>query len=448
MNFTERTVVGMRKLWKAALLLLALLTLGGCMARNADELFAIPRTSEAYEKLQEEVRSVIGNGEGLSPISGSNTQTIQLLDLDQDGTQEAVAFYRDRTQERPLKIAVFKQNQEGDYSLYTQMEGAGSEIESIEYGDLLGGPGLEILVSWQVSSTVHTLVAYSLFDGQAAEVMRSGYTRYLAMDIDGNEKKDVLLIQMDAEDPGQNRVELYIGAEGAMELQSAAPLSGGIGAIQTLEAGRLKDKSPALFATFALGEAYHLTDIFAWTGEALKNLTLTEGSHRSEATLRQNTGVAPTDLNGDGLTEVPRAKTLPIYPSPQPESFWLIDWLQFDKNGVGTRVLTTYHNTTDRWYLEIPEAWNGLFTLSRQEHTEIGEKTLVFSYWNGDLGTPPEAFLVLCRLTGNNREIHAAQDGRFVLWGNSDTIYAAEFKDAQWNCGITQEELIALFHIL
>lgn len=48
---------------------------------------------------------------------------------------------------------------------------------------------MDILVSWQVSGAVHTLVGYTLAEEQPVEIMRSGYSQYLATDLDGDGKR-------------------------------------------------------------------------------------------------------------------------------------------------------------------------------------------------------------------------------------------------------------------
>lgn len=425
-----------------------LFCLSGCMFRGTDELFAIPRTSESNQKLQAKVQSVIGNATGISPVSGSNTQTLQLVDLDRDGTQEALAFYRDSSTEWPLKIAILKQDEQGNYNLFAQIEGAGTDIESIEYKNLVEGPELEIVVSWQVTPTVHTLVAYSVRQNQVTELMRSGYTRYVATDLNGDERAELLLIQLESSDPVGNRVELYTGVGGAMEFHSSAPLSDGLIALQLWETGFLAEKIPSLMVTSEYAENKYITDIFYLSETGLRNLTLDENTRISSRTLRQHTGVSPIDINKDGITEIPITKSIPTYNGTGSENFWQITWMQFAKDGTQKAVLSTYHNNSDRWYLELPEAWIGQITLSRQEQTSSGERAVVFSYWKGNPQVPPVPFLTIYRLTGNNRDNNAAQNQRFSLYVDSDTIYAAEFLDSSWNCGIDQTKLIELFHTI
>lgn len=439
------------KLQRIKLFLLAsmLLCLSGCMFRGADELFDIPRTSEINQRLQETVQEVIGTASGISPVSGNNTQTLQLVDLDHDGIQEAVAFYRDNAAEWPLKIAIFKQGEAGEYELYAQIEGAGTDIESIEYKNLVGGSELEILVSWQVSSTVHTLAVYSVGEKQVAELLRSGYTRHLAADFFGDGKSELLLVQTDSATPLANRVELYTDTGGALEFHSSAPLSDGILSLQVLELGYLKDKVPAFLVTSECGENKYVTDIFCIGDTGLGNITLDETSRVSTQTLRHHTGVLPDDINEDGMTEIPTTTVIQSYnKNGGAENFWKVNWMLFDQTGASTLAMATYHNNSDRWYLELPPQWAGLVTLRRLENASIGERAVVFSYWRGDPAVPPEPFLTIYRLTGNNRSGHASQDKRFKLWADTETIYVAEFIDGAWDCGLDKDSLINRFHTL
>ena len=152
------------------------------------------------------------------------------------------------------------------------------------------------------------------------------------------------------------------------------------------------------------------------------------------------------DHGGDGLVDLPLAKNIPAFGTGSgSENLWQIDWQRYDANGEGYCVMSTYHNNSDRWYLELPSQWDGVITMGRQEHTTIGERAVVFAHWKGE-EEAPERFLTIYRLTGNNRALHAVQDDRFVLWEDSDTVYAAEFHQNSWDCGIDREALLEAFH--
>ena len=76
----------------AAVSLLTLLS--GCLfIPSAEELYALPKLPEEYTNLEAELTQLMNDGyEYAAPTEGENIQMVQMVDLDQDGTDEAVAF--------------------------------------------------------------------------------------------------------------------------------------------------------------------------------------------------------------------------------------------------------------------------------------------------------------------------------------------------------------------
>ena len=85
----------------------ALLLLSGCFSQSADDLYAQPKAPDDYLKLDEKISEVLNaGGEYAAPLTGELTQKVQLQDLDGDGVQEAIAFFRVTCDERQLKICI------------------------------------------------------------------------------------------------------------------------------------------------------------------------------------------------------------------------------------------------------------------------------------------------------------------------------------------------------
>ena len=127
-------------------------------------------------------------------------------------------------------------------------------------------------------------------------------------------------------------------------------------------------------------------------------------------------------------------------------SFWLIHWRQFDTEGNPSHVFTTYHNERDGWYFILPDHWGSRVTMSRSDLPGGGERSVTFSYWEGDEAVDPKPFLTIYRLTGSSRVARANQGQRFLLADDEeDVLYAAEFRDG-WDCGLTQEEARERFY--
>lgn len=140
----------------------------------------------------------------------------------------------------------------------------GSEIESIDYLDLGGSGGMDILVSWQVSGAVHTLVGYTLAEEQPVEIMRSGYSQYLATDLDGDGKEEIVLAQAESGSKAQLRIEYYDGRDGIMELTSTAPLSEGTTSISSWTMDSWKGRFPRCLSRPFLERTGSLPTCFTW----------------------------------------------------------------------------------------------------------------------------------------------------------------------------------------
>ena len=86
-------------------------------------------------ELQNIIDEVLASGaEYAAPMAGSNRQSVQLRDLDGNGKEEALVFFRSG-EERPLKIYILRHENE-NYSVAAIIEGDGANVDSIDYIDL------------------------------------------------------------------------------------------------------------------------------------------------------------------------------------------------------------------------------------------------------------------------------------------------------------------------
>jgi len=437
----------------------------GCSIRSPEELYALPKLPEEFNDLQEKINEVTapggiyqGGAELTSPSSGTNTQNVQLRDLNGDGVPEAIAFFRVSSDEKPLKIYIFRQGADG-YEVSTVIEGEGTAIEGVYYENLNEGASQEILVSWQLSASVHNLAVYALHGDQAEKLMEApGYTRYRLVDIDRDNLREILVVQMNTVE-GANRVECWQSEGENLILASSAPMSQFVTSMVTSpqqpQQGFLQGELtvPALLITANFSEGY-ITDIFAWKDDELVNVTLDEESQYSVATFRQEADMAPRDINGDGLIEVPMPVVFTA-PDGAGSGDRFYNWRQFDIDGNAQAIYTTYHNDRDKdqWYFILPDAWEGKIGVTVRDSTSSGERQVIFSYRSGAVnedGEPEEAvpFLTLYKLTGTGRQTRAKLGNRFVLANVDNIIYAAEFAEDGWDCGLDQENILEHFKLV
>lgn len=439
------------RLLLAQLLLLLALTLSGCMASApVEDLYVLPRLPEEYEDLNAQLAAIRANGaEQTSPQGGTNLQSVQLVDLDGDGDEEAVAFFRDNSEERPLKIFIFRAV-EDSYEQAAIIDGSGTAIRSIRYEDMTGDGVKEILVCWRVSAEVQALGVYALEDMEPMPLMSTAYARYEVEDLDDDDMKELVVIRNDEGETGVSLADYYDWDGGSLLLRSSARLSVAVAELQWTQTGRLEDGETAVFVTgreTGVEETSRaITDILVYREPDLTNIVLDSDTGVSTEIYRFINDLQPADIDGDGVMEVPMPAQLPVV-SAEDGPYWKIYWRSFDANGQATRRAITYHNIQDSWYLMIPESWDGHFTVQQNNGSTTERATTFYSV--GGVGVKEELFTIYT-LTGPKRKAQAMQGGRVVLRSKQGTEFAVRFAPAysDWRYAIDQKEFIKRFNTI
>ena len=212
-----------------------------------------------------------------------------------------------------------------------------------------------------------------------------------------------------------------------------------------LTSGTLADDIPALFITGVTDQNDAVTDILALREGDLDNILLS-GLTGVSRMICDFCSLYPTDLNGDGATEVPQPVELPVW-GEGASTYSRIDWQQFSSDGTAETVLRTYHDIESSWYLRLPQEWTDQITVSR---TAMSDETIVTFYILGGEGQTPQPFLRISAISGTNRDIKALRGNRFILSRQLDTSYTAELLEANntWEHGLTPDEVRAAFSLI
>lgn len=431
-----------------ALCLLALLMaccFSGCILRPATELYALPRQSDTYYDLQREIEKLVtGSVRYCAPTGGQNRQPLQMQDLDGDGVNEAIVFARD-TSEKPLKIFVFARNGSGGYELASTVEGSGTSFDSVSYAEMDGSPGQEIIIGRSVGDQVlKSMSVYSFQGSSTVELLSANYSVYTTTDLDGDGRTDLFLIRF--ESGSQNgAVELYRYGDGVMARDPEQSLSSGVTGVKRIVTGDTSAGVPAVFVAGELEENVVVTDVFAIRDGMLQNIAAS--SDLGSALMVRNYYAYSTDIDDDGLIELPEVETLPDWKdAADTTAFRLIHWYNLAPDGTRDYKMLTYHDYSYGFYLELNKAWEGRITISVDDTVEEGV-AYVFHWWNGT-NLPEETLFTLYRFSGDHRAELAQADGRFPLLEKNDVSYAASIGDGARAAALTEEGLKASFHLI
>ena len=415
--------------------------LSGCslnLAVAPEDLYTLPQLPAEYTELNRSIRQLIEAGaEYAAPTAGTNLQPLQLVDLDGDGREEALAFLRQDSDEQALKIYIYDRTEQG-YAQSAVIEGSGTAVYSVDYRDLDGDGRQEILVSWKVGPEMQVLSVFTLHLGTPRELMNSSYIRYAAADLDGDGREE--LITFRADEQGAGTADYYAWtAEDTLAPAGMARLSmtmAELSAGQVLS-GTLRGGEPAVFATGVSDSRMQVTDILALRDGELGNLTVSDSTGVSREIYRY-LGLFPTDIDGDGVTELPAPLELTAY-GDEPGS--RIDWRSFDAQGLSESALNTYHAPADGWYLDLPEDWGETLSVTAEgSGTEVSTTTFALGR-----GAERTEILRIYTFSGEKRETLAAKGGRILLSREGQTIYAAELVEGA-SSGLTEDSLRQRFH--
>lgn len=423
-----------------ALLMLLALLLTGCYSIDSDSLYALPQRSREYRELQYAVETALGSGSYSAPVSGANRQAIQQVDLDGDGQEEILVFCK-MEGERPLKVLILHREEER-IALSCTLEGDGTAFDSVQYAQIDGQPGMEILLSRRIGEQVQQFLSvYTMNESISAELMSSGYTAYTVADLDGDTLSDIFLLRANADGP-RAFAELYRFRDGELTKDVEAGLSTGADSVKRVLAGNIAAGVPAVFVASAYDDNNLITDVFSLVNNVFTNITQNDESGQSAQTVR-NYYVYSTDIDNDSVIELPN--TLPlnaIEGDSASEGQYRIIWYNLSPDGTRNEKMSTYHNFAEGWFLYLPETWCQSLCVTKSR-TESGVAGTELSLLNEDGSRTP--LVTIFAFVGEQASALSEQEGRFLLAQRGEVCYAASLAEAS---GLDREQLQARFSFI
>lgn len=430
----------MRGLKRILLPLLAALLLSGCAMQTLDELYCLPKRSEAYKHLQSAIDSAMDGREYCAPLSGENLQTVQMADLDGDGVDEHLLFSK-AASDSPLQILIFRQTEE-EYVLSDVIRSTGAAFDVVEYARVDDRPGYEIIVGHQVSDqVVRSLSVYSYVGGKATALMSANYTKFVTYDLNADGRSEVMVLHPGESDEANGLAELYSFSGGTMERSAQIGMSASVDRLKRVVAGKLHGGQPAVYTACSVDESAIITDVFAIVNGQFTNVTFSNESGTSVQTLR-NYYVYADDVDEDGVMELPDLITMRSPGSVNiADQQYLIRWYAMTASGAEVDKGYTYHNFHGGWYLALPSELAPYVAV-----LQMGS-SYEFYLWNEDF-VEAQKLLTVYALTSSDRDEQAEQDNRFPLYRGEKVIYAARLEGASAACGITRESLTGSFRLI
>lgn len=418
-----------KKIRILALLLAFALVLTGCGLRTVDQLYCLPKRSEADHDLQAVIDKAMDGLQYVTPIYSDIRQVVQEADLDGDGVNEYILCARDNS-EKPLKILIFCQLASG-YVLMDTIEGYGFAFDFLEFAQMDDKPGLELIVGRQLTDQmIRSVSVYRFSGGFARQLLSTGYARMVTCDLNSDGISELFLLNGGESEDSNGTAVLYSYSGGDFGRTVQLPLSRPISDFRRIMLSTMRGNIPAVYVTTMQNQTTLSTDVFAIMGGefcvAAQNI-LTGSLH--------NYYVYPEDINNDGVLDLPEpVEVNRLDPESHPE--YLLRWCSLDREGNSHLVTHTYHEMDQNWYFRVDNTWADRLCIQQEEH--------VTSFYLAGEDDWIKLFSITV-LTDADRLEQSQQPGRLVLYSNQSVICVAELESAAAKFGITDAYLIARF---
>ena len=410
----------------------------GCQMRTVDEMYVPPVRSEDFISLQSAINSAMTGMEYCAPVSGENQQIVQSADLDGDGRDEYLLFAKGGS-EHPLHILIFVQ-QGGSCVHKETINLVGSSFDRVEYAQIDGTGGMELVVGSQVSEQLSRSVSVFQFSaGEMHQLVTADYLNFLMVDLDRNARSELFVVRSGPTESDRGIVELFGVNAGVMERSIEVSMSETADKLKRILVGQLYGGEPAVYIASAVDEDTLITDVYALVDGVFTNVSLSNESGTSVKTMR-NYFVYADDIDNDGIMELPS-----LVPTRSIDSAWhrsgqnLIRWYSMKTDGTEVDKLYTYHNFMGGWYMRID---NDLAT--NISVVDLGN-VCDFYVWDGNDAVK---VITVYALTGQSREEQSIADGKFVLHKSETVIYSASLDHGAAAYSITPETVVRSFHMI
>lgn len=434
------------------ILSLILLFLSGCTYQMGDGLLSLPKLPQEYVELQKLYDQILDTGATyVSAKTGSNRQSVQLADLDADGENEVISFFK--KPDGAFSVYVHKKNGKS-YSEIGNILGVGKNIKSVEYINISATGEKALMLSWEVEEMSQAaLSVYTLSNGVIKNVLDLQNLGYFVVDIDMDAKEDILAIYRNSEEK-TNIAEMYSfsGTECAMVAQTQMSIESD--KIVNITSGMTASGKKGVFIDSSTIDSEYVTDILVYSNGVLSNESIDNESGSANITKR-HINIFSSDIDGDGIIEIPRAKMFIGYTDPlSSDTRWKINWSKIEKGKILANPLRTFYNSLEGWYLILPNQWGDEVSAIINTEANISKTTFFVPHRTGKEKysmsySENNSIVSIYVITGDTREIFEKHPDIVILKQTETTTYACKtYENDYTGYSVTGDEIVRLMRFV
>ena len=416
---------------------LLLCACGTAPAIDGDPLLKAPRLPGDMYDIQQALDASVATPYTLKyPTSGDYKSAVTLMDITNDGRQEAVAFYSTTTNDVTSISLCLLTYQNDEWVAVSDSHAYAISVEQILFDDLDGDGRIEIIVGWVTSPTDKQLAVYSFSNGSLLQRMQEKYTTFLCCNLNSAAQNSLLVINLDTAQT-TSRATLYSFNDKEVSASGSCNLDGGATSYSVPVLSSLPDGRHAVYIDAVKG-AGTLTEILYFDGGSLVNGAYDQLGTASTLTYRASS-VTITDINGDKIPDIPmQIDFLGMAGVNESDKSYITVWCSYTTKGLAKK-LTAYMNYTDYYSFELPDGWQEGVTLQKDSK----KRTRSFYAFNKKKNEADDLLLQLATVTKDTFGDGKAyiSDGYTVIDQTDELVYLAKCPETDSKLKIDIEQV-------
>lgn len=425
----------------AAFCLLICVTMTGCAIGAAvDSMLKPPSLSREQQQIYLALQDAVGSNITLQyPRSGTNLSAFTVVDLDDDGDDEAMVFYEKTSltaTENNLRIGVLDQIG-GQWQSVCDIPADGAEIECVEIASLGTESRNQIFLGYSgADQSDKVLTVYSYENGMMSQLFQTGYTMFNVADLDANDQKELLVLGR-ATDSTSASAAMYrlegsdVSLSGKLELRTA------FSDYSQVLYSTSQENTPGIFIDGTTGTSSLQTEILH-VDEGTLSYVLPDAE--AVATTTRSVGYLSMDLDGDGSIEIPVQESFPGYDADASEQVRLTKWLGLS----GTTLVEKkrgYYSVSDGCMFYLPLDWYGKVTAV----TDTLTGDIVFYRYDGTFSEDMTELMRYGSVNDAEEMEERESDGYQLLYTKGKASYYMRAAETTDSLGKSWQELMAQF---
>lgn len=420
------------------------MTLGGCsFGTSIDSLMAPPKLSVEQEQIYNTLKDATGQNIRLKyPKSGNYLSSFIIEDIDSDDENEAVVFYEKTgftSDESTLRINVLDKV-DGKWRSVCDTSAEGSEIEKVAISKLGTNERINIIVGTSIlnrSEKNVTIYDYDI-DNATIEINFSHSYNYMdILDLDNDETKELFILSSSS-DSVSEAAAYKLSSDGKYHIYSTK-LSENYTEFENVVYGNIDNERKGIYIDAVSGTGTIGTDILTFSSQGLKSVF--EGEENTPSTSRSS-GYNTTDIDGDGIYEIPVQSHFPGYSSDDDnQQITMTNWLYLNDNKL-IRKCSGYYSISDGYAFAMPEKWLGKVTVRLDT---LNDEIVFYKYTNNSEKSSDSADLLriyIAEDTASKEDRISA--GYQLMYSKGEAFYLASVTDDE-ELGISTGELVLCF---